>query len=157
MASWKAQEVLQTRWGWGQAPSWGAHCGCHCWDGCGWAQIQGGDLVWVVLTILVLWEVPPSTVVNGHIFFFYEIYSKDWRANLKILSCFNFVVLPNFVSLSWGFYRAHINQMLQSLIWFLPVPVNDVVYKSCARYLAIYVNTFLYFCWNGYLRLLQTW
>lgn len=32
----------------------GAGCGCRCWEGCGWAQIQGGDLVWVVLTVLVV-------------------------------------------------------------------------------------------------------
>lgn len=133
----------------------GLACGCYCWQGCGWARTQGGDLVWIVSTVLVLW-VPASTVVNACIFFFYEIYRKGWSERLRIFPCYNFVALSTYLVLSWDCYRGHVNQMLQSLIRSLPVPVNSFCWKIRALYFAIYVNTFLYFCGHRYLGLLHS-
>ena len=144
-------------WGEAEAGSPGGElvCGCCWWEGCGWAQTQGGDLVRVISTVLLPWA-PASTVVNAHIFFFYEMYRKGRSEHLSIFSCLNFVLpiyLISSCSCGWG----HRNQMLQSLILFLPVPVNSFWFKICALYLAMYVNTFLYFCGKGDLGLLHFW
>lgn len=56
---------------------------------------------------------------------------------MRILSCLDFVSLSIYMALRKVFCGAHINQMLQSLIRFLPVPMNDVLLKTGACNLAI--------------------
>ena len=133
------------RWGWGREPRWGTGV---------WLLLVGR--MWVgtdpgrgscvdCLHSSILW-VPASTAVNAHIFFFYKIYRKGRSEHSSVFSCLDFV-LPIYLISSCSCGWDHINQMLQSLIPFLPVPVNSFWFKICALYLAMYVNTLL--LWKG--------
>ena len=133
------------RWGWGREPRWGTGV---------WLLLVGR--MWVgtdpgrgscvdCLHSSILW-VPASTAVNAHIFFFYKIYRKGRSEHSSVFSCLNFV-LPVYLISSCSCGWDHINQMLQSLIPFLPVPVNSFWLKICALCLAMYVNTLL--LWKG--------